>query len=176
MPVTTSADGLSVVHTKSDGKIDATIPDVCKIPAPPGGPVPIPFPNQAESKTVSPGSVMTKIDGGNVALLGDSCSESKGDDGGILGGVVSGGTNGKATFIMSSPTVMIEGRPVCRKSDMMIMNDINTIGLSGMNQDDVGQEASEELEEWIKIMLIDAATKEPLKGVKVKVTLPDGSE
>ncbi|MCP4294667.1 MAG: hypothetical protein GY786_03580 [Proteobacteria bacterium] len=56
------------------------------------------------------------------------------------------------------------------------MNDINTIGLSGMNQDDVEQEASEELKEWIKIMLIDAATKEPLKGVKVKVTLPDGSE
>ena len=55
-----------------------------------------------------------------------------------MGGIVSGGTKGKATFMLSSPTVMVESRPVCRKSDLMIMNEINTVGLAGMNQEDVG--------------------------------------
>ena len=176
MPVTTSADGLSVVHTKSDGKANATIPDVCLVPAPPGGPVPIPFPNNVKAEDIKKGSVLTKIDGGSVALQGSYCEKSTGDAGGVIGGVASGCTQGKAHFLKWSSTFKIEGRPVCRKSDMMLMNNSNTLSLSGMNLDDIDQSDSEELKGWIKIKLVDVATREPLKGVMVKVTLPDGSE
>lgn len=137
MGIKVSADGLSIVTTKSDGKCMATVPDVCNIPGP-NGPIPIPFPNIAESKKTQVPSVMTQMDGGNVACMGSYCEPSSGDEGGVMGGIVSGGTKGKATFMLSSPTVMVESRPVCRKSDLMIMNEINTVGLAGMNQADVG--------------------------------------
>ncbi len=85
MPITVSADGLSIVTTESEGKAMATIPDVCQIPVPMVGPVPIPFPNIAESKDVKMGSILTKIDGGNVALIGSFCDKSTGDEAGVLG-------------------------------------------------------------------------------------------
>ncbi len=64
---------------------------------------------------------------------------------------------GKAFFISCSSTVKIEGRPVCRKTDMMIMNTINTISMSGMMQEDVDdvEEVDEETRE-IEIELKDA--------------------
>lgn len=140
MPIKVSADGLSIVTTSSDGKAVATIPDICKIPCPPGGPVPVPFPNIARSKDVTAGSILTRINGGNVAVMGSFCRQSSGDEGGVLGGVVSGCIKGKGFFMKWSPTVKVEGRPVCRKSDMMIMNTVNTVSLSGMNQEDVNAE------------------------------------
>ena len=140
MPVTVSADGKSIVTTKSEGKAMATIPDVCKIPGP-NGAIPVPFPNIAESKDIKMGSILTKIDGGSVALIGSYCDKSSGDEAGVLGGIVSGETGGKAFFLNCSSTVKVEGRPVCRKTDMMIMNSGNTVSLSGMNQDDVEKPA-----------------------------------
>ncbi len=137
MGIKVSADGLSIVTTKSDGKCMATIPDVCNIPGP-NGPISVPFSNMAESKNAQVTSVMTQLNGGTVACMGSYCEPSTGDEGGILQGVASGTTKGKATFLLSSPTVIVESRPVCRKSDLMIMNEFNTIGLSGMNQEDVG--------------------------------------
>lgn len=137
MGIKVSADGLSIVTTKSDGKCMATVPDVCNIPGP-NGPIPIPFPNMVESKKAQVTSVMTQMNGGNVACFGSYCEPSTGDEGGVMGGVASGCTKGKATFLLSSPTVMVESRPVCRKSDLMIMNETNTVGLAGMNQEDVG--------------------------------------
>ncbi|MCP4296775.1 MAG: DUF4150 domain-containing protein [Proteobacteria bacterium] len=160
MPVTVSVDGLSVVTTKSEGTGNCTIPDICKIPVPMAGPVPIPFMNTALSEKVTLGSILTKIDGGSVALLGSYCEESSGDEGGVLGGIVSGGTKGKAMFLKNSPTVKIEGRPVCRKSDLLLMNDFNTIGMSGMDQADVDTEESIEMEEKsLEIKLQDAEGK-----------------
>ncbi len=161
MPITVSADGQSVVTTKSEGKAVSTIPDVCKIPTP-NGPVPIPFMNSAESKDVKGGSIMTKIDGGSVALMGSYCDKSSGDEAGSVGGVVSGKTKGKAIFMAFSSTVQVEGRPVCRKGDMMIMNECNTIGMTGMNQDDVSG--------------ADPIEQEQVELKPFKVKLMDGDE
>lgn len=147
MPIKVAADGLTLVTTTSEGKAMATIPDICKVPCPPGGTVPVPFPNVAESKDVKGGSIMTKVHGGSVALAGSFCNQSTGDEAGVAGGVVSGCTKGKAIFMKWSPTVKIEGRPVCRKSDMMIMNTCNTVSLSGMNQEDIETPEDEEREE-----------------------------
>lgn len=149
MAIEVSADGLSIVTTKSNGKCMATLPDVCKIPGP-NGPISVPFANMVESKNGKMTSIRVKLNGGNVHCLGSYCEPSTGDEGGILKGVVSGTTKGKATYLKWSPTVKVEGRPVCRKSDLMIMNTINTMGMAGMNQADVGEVGFDETEEETK--------------------------
>lgn len=172
--VTVSANGLSVVHKKSGGKAMCTIPDVCKVPFPPPvGTVPLPFPNIAESKNLTNGSIITQFDGGSVALLGSSISKSSGDEMGKAGGIISGCNKGEAFFIGFSPNVQVEMRPVCRKSDMLIMNKINTIALTGMDQDDVGDvknvEARDEMEtKPFKMQFqegFEAKAKQPFKVV-----------
>ncbi len=177
MAVTISANGLTICHKGSKGKAMATIPDVCKIPAPPGGPIPIPFPNISESKDLDMGSITVKADGGNsICVLGSKFTTSKGDDGGILGGIVSGTTNGEAMCITFSPDVTVEGRPVCRKTDKMLMNmspTPNTICLQGIDQPDISVKAEDS--EWIKIRVLDPENEEPVEGVHMKVTLPDGA-
>ncbi len=138
--ITVSANGKSVVTEGSDGIAMATIPDVCQTPFPPPvGPMPIPYPNIAESKDLTAGSIMTKFDGNSVAVLGSFISKSTGDEPGVLGGIISGTIQGKAFFLGFSPDVIVEMRPVCRKGDLMIMNEFNTLGLTGMDQEDVGE-------------------------------------
>ena len=39
----------------------ATVPDVCKTPAPPAGPVPIPYPNMADTSMADPGGLVPKV-------------------------------------------------------------------------------------------------------------------
>ncbi len=64
MPVTIKVNGtcLSLVH-KFSRKIStaATILDVCKTPSP-GGPVPVPYPNIAQSITLTNGTTTVKGD------------------------------------------------------------------------------------------------------------------
>jgi hypothetical protein len=122
---TVAANGLSVVHAGSKGKLTSSIPDLCCIPTT-SGKTPIPFMNTAEAKKLSGGTITVKIEGSSVAVMGSIISKSSGDAGGILGGVVSGGTEGKAITLMFSPDVIMEMRPVIRKSDKAIMNDCNT--------------------------------------------------
>ncbi len=174
--VTVSANGLTLVHIGSKGKAMATIPDVCKTPFPsPPGPLPLPYPNIAESKKVKNGSVLTKIDGESTALLGSSVEQSQGDEAGSLGGIVSGSNKDEAFFIKWSPDVSIECRPVCRKTDMMIMNKINTISMSGMDQSDIeGQQLTDETAN-VEFELIDK-DENPVQDSNYKVKLPDGSE
>ncbi len=162
--ISVSANGKSVVTKGSDGKAMATIPDVCITPFPtPPGPMPIPYPNIAESKDLDGGSIMTKFDGNSVATLGSHISTSTGDEPGSMGGIISGTTKGKAFFIGFSPDVIVEMRPVCRKGDMMTMNDFNTLSLSGMMQDDVGEvEALDDLEkeaQTFEFILVDEKDK-----------------
>lgn len=169
---TVSANGLTVIHAGNKAKLQATIPDICYIPGPNGSRIPIPFPNIAKSEDLSGGSVTVQIEGSSVAVMGATISKSSGDVGGILGGIVSGGTEGKATTIMFSPDVIIEGRPVIRKTDMAIMNDINTISTAGW---EVGDVSEGEAKEWISFLTVNAKTDKPIAGIKLKITLPDGS-
>lgn len=134
--VTVSADGRSVVTRGSGGKAISSLPDVCGIPTP-NGRVDIPFVNVCDAQDLVGGSVTVTIGGESVALMGSKISKSTGDEAGVLGGVMSGSTGGEGVFIMGSQTVFIEGRPVIRKGDMMLMNNCNTLSMSGMMQDDV---------------------------------------
>ena len=131
MPVTINANGLSIIHKDSGGKASATLPDVCLTVVGPSV-VPIPYTNSAKSSDLAKGSKTVTADGGNsIAIKGCSFSKSSGDAAGTNKGIVSGTTEGKAEFITSSPTVKIEGKGVCRLSDQMTMNSMNTMCLGG---------------------------------------------
>ena len=125
MGVTVGVNGLSVVH-KSSGGVSAAFPDVCKTPMPPAGPVPIPYPNIAQSSDTDKGSKNVKIDGNPVCLQDSNFKQSTGNEAGSAGGIASGKTKGKAEFINYSFDVKIEGKCVPRAFDPMMHNDKNT--------------------------------------------------
>lgn len=66
MPVTVGVNNLSVVH-KGSGGVTIAFPDVCKTPSP-AGPIPIPYPNIAQSTDTSKGSKKVKCDGNPICL------------------------------------------------------------------------------------------------------------
>ena len=172
--ISVSVNGLTVVHMGSRGKAQATIPDICKTPFPPPvGTVPLPYPNTAEAKDLTLGSIITMIDGQSIALFGSFIAKSKGDKTGKLGGIISSCTEGEGIFMKFSPNVMVECRPVCRKTDMMIMNKINTISFGGMDQDDL-EEPTEEKGD-LNIELLDKYGN-PIPDERYIVKFADGTE
>jgi uncharacterized Zn-binding protein involved in type VI secretion len=121
MAATVCVNGMTVVHKTSGGTVCFS-PDVCLTPAPPGAPVPVPYPNIAQSRDTDKGSKTVKIDGNPVMVQGSVFSKSTGDESGSCGGVASGVTKGKAEFINFSFDVKIEGKCVPRLGDQMIGN------------------------------------------------------
>ena len=124
MGVTVNVNKLSVVHKGSSG-MAMSFPDVCKTPSP-GGPVPIPYPNIAQSSDLAKGTKKVKVDGKSVMVKDSELSRSSGDEAGTLKGVVSNQNMGKAKAILYSFTVKMEGKNVVRLTDMMQTN-----GMSG---------------------------------------------
>jgi hypothetical protein len=115
---------MSVVHAGSSG-ISSAFPDVCKTPSP-AGPVPIPYPNIAQSSDTASGTKKVKCDGESVCVEDSNFSTSTGDEAGTAGGVVSSKTKGKAEFVNHSFDVKFEGKGVARAMDLMLHNDKNT--------------------------------------------------
>jgi hypothetical protein len=125
MGVTVGANNLSVVHADSGG-VTIAFPDVCKTPSP-AGPIPIPYPNIAQSSDTAKGSKKVKCDGNPICLKDSNFSTSTGDEAGSAGGgVVSSKTKGKAEFVNVSMDVKVEGKGVARAFDLMLHNDKNT--------------------------------------------------
>src|SRR5262245_7650270 len=125
MPVTVGVNHMSVVHADSNG-ITTAFPDVCKTPTP-GGPVPIPYPNIAQSSDTAQGSQTVKCDGNPICLKDSNFKMSTGDEAGSAGGgVVSNKIKGKAEFVAFSFDVKVEGKNVPRNMDLMLNNDKNT--------------------------------------------------
>ncbi len=110
----------TIVHKASDG-VASAFPDVCKTPSP-GGPIPIPYPNVAQSKDTAQGSKKVTAEGNPIMLQGSTFSTSTGDEAGSAGGVASSTTKGKAEFVNYSFDVKIEGKCVPRMGDMMVQN------------------------------------------------------
>ncbi|MEL6915891.1 MAG: PAAR-like domain-containing protein [Pseudomonadota bacterium] len=129
-----NCNNLSVCHKGSIGITMATIPDVCKTPAPPGPPVPIPYPNIAFSAQLAKGTKKVKVQKQMTAIKGSEFAMSTGDEPGTLGGVKSGVFKNKATWILYSPNVKMEGKNVCRLTDKMFMNKMNTVSMGGEMQ------------------------------------------
>lgn len=125
MPVTVGVNYLSVVHKDSMG-ITMAFPDVCKTPAPPAPPIPIPYPNIAKSQDTSQGTTTVKCDGNPTCVKDSNFMTSVGDEPGSLFGIVSNKVKGKAEFVNFSFDVKFEGKNVARAFDLMLHNDKNT--------------------------------------------------
>ncbi|NQY36020.1 MAG: DUF4150 domain-containing protein [Alteromonadaceae bacterium] len=125
MSVTVGVNYLSVVHKSSNG-ITIAFPDVCKTPSP-AGPIPIPYPNIAQSSDIDKGTKKVTCDGNPVCVKSSNFKTSTGDEAGTAGGgVVSSKTKGIAEFVNYSFDVKFEGKNVCRAFDLMLHNNKNT--------------------------------------------------
>jgi hypothetical protein len=106
---------LTVAHKGSSG-MSISFPDVCKTPTP-AGPIPIPYPNIAQSSDVTSGSSTVKMDGGMIMNKSSNMMMSTGDEAGAAMGVVSSKIKGKAEFVNYSFDVKVDGKNVCRLTD-----------------------------------------------------------
>lgn len=122
---TVFANQLTVVHKGSMGQVLA-MPDVCKTPAPPGPPVPIPYPNVGMSQNLLMGTVKVKVEGQPAATKDSKIMPTTGDEAGVAGGVVSSVIKGEATFTMFSMNVKVEGKQIVRAFDLSLGNKQNT--------------------------------------------------
>src|SRR5688572_20709166 len=120
MPATVIVNNLTVVH-KSSGGVLMTFPDVCKTPSP-AGPIPLPYPNVAQSSDTADGSASVKMDGNPIMLKSSNFMMSTGDEAGSAMGVVSNKIKGKAYPKMYSFDVKVEGQNVFRLTDIMLAN------------------------------------------------------
>jgi len=121
MSATVIVNFMTVVHKKSSGMAIA-FPDPCKTPTP-AGPIPIPYPNIAQSADTDKGSKKVKVDGEPIMLKGANFKTSAGDEAGSAGGgVVSSKNKGTSEFLAYSFDVKAEGKNVPRMLDMMMNN------------------------------------------------------
>ena len=127
MGQTTFANARGIAH-KGSGGMSIAFPDVCKTPAPPAGPIPIPYPNIGKSSDASKGSKKVKVDKKMPMVKGAKYSMSAGDEAGSAGGVVSSKTKGECEFMMYSFDVKFEGKNVCRMGDPLFHNKKNIMG------------------------------------------------
>ncbi len=107
------------------------MPDVCKTPAPPAPPVPIPYPNIGQLSTASKTSTKVKIGGMLVVVEGSEIPSSQGDEAGTAGGVVSGKNMDKIVFKKGSSKVKIEGKACVHLTGMTAHNGSNANMPSG---------------------------------------------
>lgn len=121
------ANGREVSCKAANGKSIGAFPDVCLTPpAPPAGPLPIPYPNTAVASDCSGGSKSVKI-GGREAMLKNKSyfKKSTGDEAATKSqgmGVVTHQIRGKAYFASWSMDVQIEGNNAVRHLDLMTHN------------------------------------------------------
>lgn len=125
MPATVAVNMRTVVHRASNG-VTTAFPDVCLTPAPPGPPVPVPYPNVAMSTDTANGASTVRADGNPICVSDSNFSRSTGDEAGTNFGVASGRNMGKAEFVSYSFDVKAEGKGVARQLDLMLHNDRNT--------------------------------------------------
>ena len=124
---TVGINGLTLCHKHSDGWVRSTLPDVCKAPT-----VPVPFVNVAFAKDLAKGTKTVFSHGGAMnGIKGSEFSKSIGDEPGVGLGVKSGTQLHRATWLSWSPDVFMEGKPVTRLTDRMLMNNGNTISAGG---------------------------------------------
>jgi hypothetical protein len=127
MGQTVFANSRGVDH-KGSGGMSMVFPDVCKTPAPPAGPIPIPYPNIGQASNASKGTKKVKVDGQTAMVKGAKYSMTTGDEAGSVGGVISSKIKGEAEYMMYSFDVKMEGKNVCRLGDPLFHNNKNIMG------------------------------------------------
>lgn len=116
--------------TNKSGFICFAFPDVCLTPAPPGPPVPIPYPNIGQLSDATGFAENVLANGDNVILQSTTIPDQKttGDEAGSVGGVTSGVTKGEVKFTSASATVFVNGDPIVRMFDSTTQNKGNAVG------------------------------------------------
>jgi hypothetical protein len=180
MGTTVGVNKLSIVHKDSGGTVSFT-PDVCLTPAPPGPPVPVPYPNTAMSKDTDLAAKTVTCDGNPICVQGSVFSTSTGDEAGSNGGVMSGCTKGKAEFIAYSFDVQVEGKGVARFGDQMLGNKGGAVNTPPMPEVQAPAPAAKAVQpgelqpDFIEVTLTNGAG-EPLKEVRYVLLAPDGKK
>jgi len=118
MTVTVSVNDRTVIHKASNGYTFGS-PDVCLTPK---SGDPAVYTNYSFSKDAAATATSVFCDGNGVVIKRSFIAQSYGDEPGKLGGVISGCTTGKTSFITASPDVFIEGEPVPRTADLSVGN------------------------------------------------------
>jgi len=121
------ANDNEICSKAADGKSAAAAPDVCwSPPAPPAGPVTLPYPNTSFAKDLANGSATVFICGTPIALKDVSyLATSTGNEPATESfqqGLATGVIKGKAYFTSWSSDVKVEGLNVCRHEDLMTHN------------------------------------------------------
>lgn len=100
------------------------VPDVCKTPAPPAPPIPLPYPNQAMTEMSDPMSASTMVfyTGMPALNLKSQWKMSMGDIPGVAGGIISGKNMGEVRFTMGSMKVFLQGAPAVRLTSQTMHN------------------------------------------------------
>jgi hypothetical protein len=97
-------------------------------PAPPAGPIPIPYPNFAKASDTSSGTKTVKIGGGEVGIKNNSnYKTSKGDEAATRAqgmGVQTHTIQGKMSFAAWSFDVKFEGKNAIRHMDITQHNEM----------------------------------------------------
>lgn len=127
MPATVFANMMAVSCKAGDGKSICAMPDVCLTPpAPPAGPIPIPYPNTGMATDTDGGSKEVKINDKEVMLKDKSSfKKSTGDEAATSGqgaNVITHKIQGKCFFKAWSMDVKVEGENVVRHFDIMTHN------------------------------------------------------
>jgi hypothetical protein len=124
------ANGMEIAHEAGQGKVVAAFPDVClSPPAPPAGPLPVPYPDTSMAKDLQKGSNSVLIAGKAAALKSQSFYKSSplGNEAATRsfgGSVVTHQITGKTYFQAWSMDVKFEGKNVCRHLDITTSNHI----------------------------------------------------
>ena len=85
-------------------------PDVCLTPAPPGPPVPVPYPNTAQLAATTGTVAKVLVENKETVAQGARIPNSSGDEAGVNGGVISGVNMGPAEPKVFSSKVYLAGR------------------------------------------------------------------
>jgi len=108
--------------TVTDG-ICFAFPDVCLTPAPPGPPVPIPYPNIAQLADATGTASTVNAGGKPVVTQASSIPSSSGDEAGSASP-----TKGECKFTTFSATVRANGKAIVRLGDTTTQNGGNAVG------------------------------------------------
>jgi hypothetical protein len=112
--------------TLQGGVCASQAPDVCKVPAPPAGPIPTPLVNLFQLNMANPSSASQKVFmGGSPALnVQTKFPISNGDEPGVAGGVVSNRFIGPGWFSPAAGVmkVLLENKPAVAQGAMTFHN------------------------------------------------------
>ena len=116
----------------SAGGMCFAFPDVCKTPAPPLPPIPIPYPNMGMCNQATGFSMKVKICMKEGLTTKSKIPQSNGDEAGAAGGVVSGMIKGPVKFTSGSTKVKFEGNPAVKMLSPSAHNGSNANMPAGM--------------------------------------------